>query len=186
MGGGDIDDPPPITPLHAGEGGPNGVKRGRKIDRHQGVPTRDRKFLDRRDVLNAGVVDQYIDAAEARRRDESDDLFGAGDIRGMVGHGRSARSTRSAGVRSPRRPRTRSTEPGTRLRPGRGRYRHRCRWSIRSRSRACPAACRYPLIKLFRTCARPSKTMGRPATSDLRCPASRHSRSRKSVAGRPD
>jgi len=47
------------------------VKRGRQIDGEDGVPAIDGKALGGRDVLDAGVVDEDIDRAEA--------LFGIAD-----------------------------------------------------------------------------------------------------------
>src|ERR1700688_2016560 len=40
------------------------MKRAREVDRDNRVPLVDREFLDRVDVLNAGVVHQDVDPAE--------------------------------------------------------------------------------------------------------------------------
>ena len=79
---GDIDDAPPAVLFHVGDREPAGVKGARQIDRQDRIPFVDRKFLDRRDVLNAGIVDEDIDAAEffARLLDHRLDLVRVGDI----------------------------------------------------------------------------------------------------------
>src|SRR5208282_3093055 len=58
MGGGRIDDAAPFLRLHARNGGAYRVKRRREVDGDDRVPLLGRKFLDRRDELDAGVVDQ--------------------------------------------------------------------------------------------------------------------------------
>ncbi len=45
-----------------------GVERRREVDRDDRVPLLGRELLDRRDVLDAGIVDQDVDLAEALRR----------------------------------------------------------------------------------------------------------------------
>jgi hypothetical protein len=42
------------------------VKRGRKVGGDDVVPFLRREVLDRRDELYARVIDEYVDAAEAR------------------------------------------------------------------------------------------------------------------------
>ena len=53
-----------------------------RLMRDDRVPFLDREFLDRRDVLDAGVVDQDVDAAEGLlgRRDHRGDLGGLGHV----------------------------------------------------------------------------------------------------------
>ena len=81
----DVDDAAAAARLHAGNDRLAGVESRRQVDRQDGVPLLDREFLDRRDKLDAGVVDQHIDAAES--------FLGAGDHRvdlvrpGHVGRG---------------------------------------------------------------------------------------------------
>src|SRR6185437_15038961 len=66
-----IDDASAIAALHAGQRSADGVKRGRQIDGEDGVPAIDGKALGGRGVLDANVVDEDIDRAEA--------LFGIAD-----------------------------------------------------------------------------------------------------------
>jgi hypothetical protein len=42
------------------------VKGSRQVDREDRIPFVDRKLVDRRDMLDAGVVDKQVDRAEAR------------------------------------------------------------------------------------------------------------------------
>ena len=44
-----------------GDGGADGVEGGREIDREDRVPFLDREILDRRDELDAGVVDENVE-----------------------------------------------------------------------------------------------------------------------------
>ena len=55
---------PQLRSLHAGQREPRGVERRAQVDRDDRVPLLDREVLDRRHVLDAGVVDQDVDAAE--------------------------------------------------------------------------------------------------------------------------
>ena len=82
MGGSDVDDAPPFSGLHQGQGVAHGVERGRQVDGDDRVPALGRKILDQRNVLYAGVVDQDIDRAEAGGRpgDEIGDLVGFGHV----------------------------------------------------------------------------------------------------------
>ncbi len=74
--------------LHVGHCQPAGVKGAREIDGDDRVPFVDRKFLDRIDVLNAGVVHQDIDAAEFGPGliDHLLDLVGIGNIGARIHH----------------------------------------------------------------------------------------------------
>ena len=67
MGRGDVDDPSPIARLHVRQGGADGVKRGREVDRDDRIPLLDRKLLDRRDVLDAGIVHEDVHPAQLAR-----------------------------------------------------------------------------------------------------------------------
>jgi hypothetical protein len=62
--GGGRDDTAPFLRLHARYGGADRMEGGGKIDRNDRVPFLDRKVLDRRDELYAGVVDENIDRTE--------------------------------------------------------------------------------------------------------------------------
>jgi len=67
---GDIDDAPPAVLFHIRHRKPAGMQCARQINGDNRIPLVDREFLDRVDVLNAGIVHQYIDTAE----------FGAGPV----------------------------------------------------------------------------------------------------------
>ena len=62
---GGIDDAAPFARLHARHRGADGMKRRRKIDGDDLVPFLDRKFLDRRDMLDAGIVDEDVERTES-------------------------------------------------------------------------------------------------------------------------
>ena len=64
MGRGRVDDAAPAARLHARHGGADGVEGGGQIDGDDLVPLLDRELLDRRDVLDAGIVDEDVDGAE--------------------------------------------------------------------------------------------------------------------------
>jgi hypothetical protein len=64
MGRGDIDDAAPALRLHMRNGEARGVEGARQVDGDDRIPFLDRKFLDRRDELDARIVDEDIDAAE--------------------------------------------------------------------------------------------------------------------------
>src|SRR5262245_28554118 len=59
-----VDDAAPFARLHARKRGANRMEGGRKIDGDDLVPFLDRKFLDRRDMLDAGIVDEHVETAE--------------------------------------------------------------------------------------------------------------------------
>ena len=65
---GDIDDSAEAPLLYAGEHGAPGVERGREIDREDRVPLRGRESLDRRYMLDAGIVDEDVDRPELSLR----------------------------------------------------------------------------------------------------------------------
>ena len=63
----DIDDAPPIALAHLRDDGADGVKVRRQIDGNNGIPAVDWETLDRRRMLDAGIVDENIDLAELAR-----------------------------------------------------------------------------------------------------------------------
>ena len=73
--------PQPLL-LHVGHCEPAGVKCAREVDGDNRIPLVDREFLDRSDVLNAGIVDQHVDRAELGTGpiDHVFDLVGIGDV----------------------------------------------------------------------------------------------------------
>ena len=77
-----IDDAAPALFLHQRHGGADAVKCRRQIDRDDRIPFLDRKILDRRDELDAGIVDENIDRAERAftERDHRRDLGGLGHV----------------------------------------------------------------------------------------------------------
>ena len=68
VGRGGVDDAAPFLRLHARNGGADGVEGRRQVDRDDHVPLLRREILDRRDELDAGVVDENVDGSELRRR----------------------------------------------------------------------------------------------------------------------
>ena len=68
MGRGDVDDAAEALLLHVRQRGGGAVEHGRQVQRDDGVPLLDREVLDRRGVLDAGVVDQDVDATELAHR----------------------------------------------------------------------------------------------------------------------
>ena len=60
-----IDDAAPVFGLHAGQGQARCVKHAGQIDGDDGVPAFHRKVFNAADMLDAGVVDQNINAAKA-------------------------------------------------------------------------------------------------------------------------
>ncbi|MNL43459.1 hypothetical protein D3C87_1659730 [compost metagenome] len=67
VGRGDIDDPAPAPFRHARQAGPDGVKGRVEADGHDALPIGILELLDGRHFLDAGIVDQHIDPAEARQ-----------------------------------------------------------------------------------------------------------------------
>ena len=67
MRGGNVDDAAPVPPEHLAQRGPDRQKGCRQIDGNDRIPAIQRKFLDRRGVLDTGVIHQDIDAAELVR-----------------------------------------------------------------------------------------------------------------------
>src|SRR5690606_1933239 len=70
---GDVDDATVTACLHAGQGAAHGVEGGREVDGDDRIPLGYRERLHPRHMLDAGVVDQDVDAPET--------LFGGGDHR---------------------------------------------------------------------------------------------------------
>ena len=77
-----VDHPAPAALLHAGNGVTGEMKRARQVDGDDRVPLLGREFLDRRDVLNAGIVDDNVDPAELLlcSSEERSDLIGLGHV----------------------------------------------------------------------------------------------------------
>ena len=63
-----VDDASPFVGEHGGQREANGVEGGAQIDGENGVPLGDRERLQRGDMLDAGIVDQHIEPAEAIER----------------------------------------------------------------------------------------------------------------------
>jgi len=61
---GDVDDPPPAALLHPGNHRLGGIEGRREVEVDDRLPFLVREILDRRDELDAGIVDQHIDRAE--------------------------------------------------------------------------------------------------------------------------
>ena len=59
---------PAFLRLHRREREADRVERRRQVERQDRVPFVDRELVDRRDVLDAGVVDEDVDGAEFRER----------------------------------------------------------------------------------------------------------------------
>ena len=68
MRGSDVDHSTPLLRLHLRQCQSHRVKRGGEIDRDDGVPLVDGKFVDRCYELDTGVVDQDIDRSELSER----------------------------------------------------------------------------------------------------------------------
>ena len=75
-------DAAPLARFHARYCGANGVERRRQIGGDDLIPLLDREFLDRRDVLNAGIVHQDVERAERLLAglDHGSDLVGLGHV----------------------------------------------------------------------------------------------------------
>ena len=89
----DVDDAPPLALLHAGHRRARGVEGRGEVDGDDGVPLLDRELLDRRHVLDAGVVDQDVDRAEVALGlgDHVGDLVVAQHVGGIEGDARAQR-----------------------------------------------------------------------------------------------
>ncbi|MCY1181310.1 hypothetical protein D9M73_218080 [compost metagenome] len=61
---GNVDHPAPALGAHARQTQTGAVEHRRQVDRDDRIPTLHRKLVHRCHVLNAGIVDQDIDAAE--------------------------------------------------------------------------------------------------------------------------
>ena len=60
--GRDVDDPSPVVLFHVWQAQTRGVEDSRKVDCDDTVPFGDGEVFHRRDVLDAGVVDQDVDS----------------------------------------------------------------------------------------------------------------------------
>ena len=80
------DDTAPAAPLHAGHGCTDRVEGGGQVDRNDRIPLVDRKLLDWGDVLDAGIVDEDIHAAEGLlpEPDQFGDFRSAWPCRGRI------------------------------------------------------------------------------------------------------
>ena len=68
MGRCQVNDPAKAPGPHARQGSLDGVKRGTQIDGHHGIPPVSGKGLQRRHMLDASIVYQYINAPEGLLR----------------------------------------------------------------------------------------------------------------------
>ncbi len=86
MGRSGVDDPAPLARLHAGQRGADRMEGRAHVDRDDLVPLLDREFLDRRDELDAGIVDEDVDRAELALgiRDHLGDLVALGHVGGRI------------------------------------------------------------------------------------------------------
>ena len=86
---GDLDDAAEAALLHAGQRMADGVERGAEIDRQDLVPFLRREILDRRDELDAGIVDQHVDRAMLGfdRRHHLGDVLGLAHVGALKGDG---------------------------------------------------------------------------------------------------
>ena len=85
---GHVDDAAEAVALHRRQRQARGVKRRTQVDRQDRVPLVERKRIDRRHVLDAGVVDQQVDRAEFadRTRHHGFDRIGAAHVGAVVHH----------------------------------------------------------------------------------------------------
>ena len=86
---GDVDDPAPAPRRHARDHRAHGVEGGREVDGQDLVPLGGREALDRRHVLDAGIVDQDVDRTQLAHGlgDHGRDLLGPAHVRAAVRHG---------------------------------------------------------------------------------------------------
>jgi hypothetical protein len=66
MGGRDVDDPAEAILPHRRQREPRGVEGRRQVDCEDLIPFLDRKLFKRRNMLNAGIVDENIEPAALR------------------------------------------------------------------------------------------------------------------------
>src|ERR1700753_1073243 len=59
-----MENAPEAASFHRGQYGTNGVKGRRLVDRDDLVPFFQGEFVDRGDILDAGIVDEHIDRSE--------------------------------------------------------------------------------------------------------------------------
>src|SRR3954466_10432296 len=80
------DDTAPTAPLHTWNGCTDRMEGGGQVDREYRVPLIDWKFLDWRDVLDARVINEHIDAAERLlgKRDHLGDFARLSHVRGRI------------------------------------------------------------------------------------------------------
>src|SRR4051812_38728685 len=80
------DDAAPTAPLHTWNGCTDRMEGGGQVDREYRVPLIDWKFLDWRDVLDARVINEHIDAAERLlgKRDHLGDFARLSHVRGRI------------------------------------------------------------------------------------------------------
>ena len=85
---GHVDDAAPVGGLHGGQRQAGGVEGAGQVDGQDGIPFVDREVLDLGHVLDAGVVDQDVDAAEAlgAKGHHGLDLVGAAHVGAVVVH----------------------------------------------------------------------------------------------------
>ena len=62
VGGSDVDDPSPALLLHLGRRRRDAVERGRQIDIQDRIPLGGREFFHRRGELDAGIVEENVEA----------------------------------------------------------------------------------------------------------------------------
>src|SRR5690606_3659927 len=84
----DVDDAAEAALAHAGQHGAGQAGDADQHHLHQEVPLGDRELFQRGDVLQAGVVDQYVDRARDRGQGGGDAVVG-GDVQDQ-GFGRTA------------------------------------------------------------------------------------------------
>jgi hypothetical protein len=99
VGGGDVDDPAPTFGLHPRQRRLDGVEVGDEVDGDDPVELVFGKILDRGDELHAGIVHQYVAAADLGLggRDHGADLGGLGHVgRRIGGLGHTHRGTHGA------------------------------------------------------------------------------------------
>jgi len=85
MGGGEVDHPAPAALLHAGNGVAGQMEGARQVDGDDGVPLLWRKILDRRDMLDAGIIDDDVHLTELPLGggEQRADLVRLGHVRAM-------------------------------------------------------------------------------------------------------